>query len=186
MSERIYALLLRLFPSHFRKAYGEEALQLFRDRTRDEKGFFPRLQLWFDLFADLAISVPREYFYAEPELIAVSGQRLGGTPWFYIVGEQSPRPGALFLGAMLSLAALVTFSTLLGHGGTHRALRASARQLRRATAPPSSASTRPAPLAARDRNSPRGGQDETIASTSGHSATSATPFSAAQEERSRL
>jgi hypothetical protein len=103
MSERIYALLLRLFPSHFRKAYGEEALQLFRDRTRDEKGFFPRLQLWFDLFADLAISVPREYFYAEPELIAVSGQRLGGTPWFYIVGEQSPRPGALFLGAMLSL-----------------------------------------------------------------------------------
>jgi hypothetical protein len=182
MSERIYALLLRLFPSHFRKAYGEEALQLFRDRTRDEKGFFPRLQLWFDLFADLAISVPREYFYAEPELIAVSGQRLGGTPWFYIVGEQSPRPGALFLGAMLSLAALVTFSTLLGHGGSHRALRASARQLRRATAPPSSASTRPAPLAARDRNSPRGGQDETIASTSGHSATSATPFSAAQEK----
>jgi hypothetical protein len=157
-------LLWRLFPSHFRKAYGEEALQLFRDRTRDEKGFFLRLRLWFDLFTDLAISVPREYFYAEPELIAISGQRLGDTPLFYIVGDQSPRPGALFLGGMLSLAALVTFSSLLGHGGNHRALVAPARQPQRAAAPPSSASTRPAPQAARDTNSPSGGQDETTAS----------------------
>src|ERR1700722_3618813 len=141
MSEKIYALLLRLFPSHFRKAYGEEALQLFRDRTRDEKGLFRRLRLWFDLFADLAISVPRGYFYAEPELMAVSGQRLGGTPLFCIVGDQSPRPGALFLGGMLSLAALVTFSSLLGHGGNHRKLVSRARQPQDATAPPSSAST---------------------------------------------
>jgi hypothetical protein len=182
MSEKIYALLLRLFPSHFRKAYGEQARQLFRDRTRDEKGFFPKLRLWFDLFADLAISVPREYFYAEPELMAVSGQRLGATPLFSLVSEPSPRPGALFLGGMLSLAALVTFSTLLGHGGNRRALMASARQLQGATAPASSTSTRPAPLAARDRNSLSGGQDATNASTSGHSAASATPFSRAPEQ----
>ena len=38
MSEKIYAWLLRLYPSHFRKTYGEEALQLFRDRARDENG----------------------------------------------------------------------------------------------------------------------------------------------------
>jgi hypothetical protein len=38
MSEKIYALLVRLYPSHFREAYGEAALQLFRDRARDEKG----------------------------------------------------------------------------------------------------------------------------------------------------
>ncbi len=177
MSDKIYALLLRLFPSHFRKAYGEEALQLFRDRTRDEKGFFPRLRLWFDLLADLAISVPREHFYAEPELIAASVQRLGGTPSFYVLRDESPRPGALFLGGMLSLAALVTFSTLLSHGGNHRALHSPARQLQRAAAPPSSSSTHPAPHAAGDTG---GGGNEIIASTSGQSATTTVPSSPGQ------
>jgi hypothetical protein len=180
MSEKIYAFLLRLFPSHFRKTYGEEALLLFRDRTRDEKGFFPGLRLWFDLLADLAISVPRAYFYAEPELIAASGQRLGGAPSFYIVGDESPRPGALLLGSMLSLAALVTFSSLLSHGGKHRPLNTSARRFQRAAAPPSSASTRPAPQAARDTNSPSGGEDKIIAPTSAQSERTANPSSPAQ------
>src|SRR5580704_200122 len=173
MSEKIYALLLRLFPSHFRKAYGEEALQLFRDRARNEKGFFPRLRLWFDLLADLAISVPREYFYAEPELIVVSAQRLGGTPLFYIVGDKSLHPGALFLGGTLALAAMVTFSSLLSHGGNRRALNASARQFQRAATPP-------ARQAAGDTNSPGGGRDETFAPTSGQSAITANPSSPAQ------
>jgi len=183
MSEKIYALLLRLFPSHFGEAYGDEALQLFRDRTRDEKGFFPRFRLWFDLLADLAISVPREYFYAEPELLAASSQRLGGAPLFYVAGDESPRPGALFLGGMLALAALVTFSSLLSHGGNHRPPSSSARQFQRAAAPPSSPPTRPATQAAGDTNSPGGGGDKTIASTSGQSATPATPFSPAQAKQ---
>jgi len=50
MSEKLYAWLLRLYPSRFREDYGEEALRLFRDRARDERGFFPRLRLWLDLF----------------------------------------------------------------------------------------------------------------------------------------
>jgi hypothetical protein len=41
MSEKIYAWLLRLYPSHFRDRYGEEALQLFRDRAAHERGFCP-------------------------------------------------------------------------------------------------------------------------------------------------
>ncbi len=65
MSEKIYAWLLRLYPSQFREAYGSEALQLFRDRFRDETGFFRCLRLWFDLIVDLVISIPREYGYAE-------------------------------------------------------------------------------------------------------------------------
>jgi hypothetical protein len=84
MSEKIYALLLRLYPSHFREAYGEESLQLFRDRARDEKGFFLTLRLWLDLLADLAISVPREYGYVQPALVASSAQqRLAGVPAFH-------------------------------------------------------------------------------------------------------
>ncbi len=144
MSEKIYALLLRLFPSHFRKTYGNEALQLFRDRARDEKGFTSRIRLWLDLFADLAISLPREYFYAEPELLAASGRRLGGTPSFYFIGDESPRPGALLLGTVLSLTALLTFSSLLSHGGNHRPRVATAHQRQRAAAPPSSTSAHPA------------------------------------------
>jgi hypothetical protein len=159
MSEKIYALLLRFFPSHFRKEYGEESLRLFRDRARDEKGFTSCLRLWFDLLADLAISVPREYFYAEPELVAASGQRLAATPSFYFMGDESPRPGALFLGAVMSLAALVTFSTLLSQGGGHRPRSAPVRQL------PSS-TERPALQVAGDKNSLAAGESETLASTS--------------------
>jgi hypothetical protein len=46
MSEKIYTWLLRLYPCHFREAYGDAALQLFRDRWRDERGVFASLRLW--------------------------------------------------------------------------------------------------------------------------------------------
>src|SRR5260370_34598485 len=96
MSEKIYACLLRLFPSHFREAYGDEALQLFRDRARDEKGFFPRVLLWLDLLGDLAISVPRQYRYVRPALTGAAGQqRLGSAPAFFVHVDESPGPGAL-------------------------------------------------------------------------------------------
>jgi hypothetical protein len=182
MSEKVYALLLRLFPSRFREAYRDEALQLFRDRARDERGFLPRLRLWLDLLADLASAVPRQYFYAEPELLGAAGHRLGGTPSFYFLSDEAPRPGALFLGTMLSLAALLTFSSLLSRGGTHRPRTATARQDQRAAAPPSSAPARPGPQSAGGTNSPGGSKDEPVASTSGPSPRTATPFSAAQVE----
>src|SRR5437879_2537063 len=120
MSEKIYALLLRLYPSHFREAYADEALQLFRDRARDEKGFFPTLRLWLDLLADLAISVAREYGYVQPALVGASAQhRLVGVPAFHVLQGELPRPGALLFGSVLSLVGLSTFWTLLGHGAGH-------------------------------------------------------------------
>jgi hypothetical protein len=127
MSEKIYACLLRLFPSHFREAYGDEALQLFRDRARDEKGFFPRIGLWFDLLADLAVSVPRQYGYVRPAIIgAAVQQRLEGAPAFFVLVDESPGPVALIFGCALSMIALSLFSILLGHGGDRRPLSASA------------------------------------------------------------
>ena len=42
MSEKLYAFLLKLYPDHFRRTYGDEALRLVRDRARDEKGFLRR------------------------------------------------------------------------------------------------------------------------------------------------
>ena len=120
MSEKIYAWLLRLYPSHFREAYGNEALQLFRDRARDEKGFFPSLRLWLDLLADLVISIPREYGYVQPALVGASAQhRLDGVPAFYVLEGEWPGLGALLFGSVLSLMALSTFWILLGRAGTY-------------------------------------------------------------------
>ena len=129
MSEKIYACLLRLFPSHFREAYGDEALQLFRDRARNEKGFFSRVRLWLDLLADLAISIPRQYRYARPALTgAPVRQRLEGTPGFFVLVEESPGTGALIFGCALSMIALSLFSILLVHAGNRRPSSASAHQ----------------------------------------------------------
>lgn len=114
MSEKIYAWLLCLYPSHFREAHGEEALELLRDRARDEKGFFPSLRLWLDLLADLAISVPREYRCAQPV------QRLDGAPSFRLLEGESLRAGALFLGSILSVIALGGASALNSHAGNYR------------------------------------------------------------------
>ena len=84
MSERLYALLLRLFPKRFRDAYAEEALHLFRDRARDERGAKRHLRLWFDLLLDLAVSVPRIQF-RERRRVAVAAQQLEGVPGFHVL-----------------------------------------------------------------------------------------------------
>jgi hypothetical protein len=99
MSEKVYALLLRLYPADFLREYGEDALQLFRDRYQDETGFFVRLRLWWDLLSDLAVSVPGEYSGRE-------GVFAGGLPSFQILGNESPHPAALLVGALLTLASL--------------------------------------------------------------------------------
>ena len=109
MSEKLYAWLLRLYPVHFRKAYGDEALQLFRDRARDENGFFPRLRLWMDLLLDVTISIPREYLHVPSPRVAVSPwQRLYGVPSLFVLQDEALRPGALLSGGVLSAIALTT------------------------------------------------------------------------------
>jgi Peptidase family S41 len=163
MSEKFYALLLRLFPSRFRRSYGEDALQLFRDRARDESGFAPRLRLWFDLLADLLISVPREYLYAQPELLSAPAQQnLGGSPAFYVIDNAAPRPGALLFGAILSLAAIFTFSDLLQRGAHRPPFHFSAARSQRSAAPSSNA----APSTASQRAPSAAGQATSSASNS--------------------
>lgn len=101
MSEKLYLLLLRLYPDHFRRAYGDEALRLVRDRARDEKGFLSGLRLWLDLLVDLAISLPGEYSAAATTPI-VASQPANGYPSFQILTERSLNPALMFAGAMLS------------------------------------------------------------------------------------
>lgn len=118
MSEKIYSWLLRLYPFQFRELHGEEALQLFRDRARQEIGFSRRLHLWLDLFADLVISLPREYVRRQPVLMgATVNRRSDGLPSFFMLADELPRPEALFSGCVLTVIALTIFSILLGHVG---------------------------------------------------------------------
>jgi len=119
MSEKLYAWLLRLYPAHFREDYGEEALRLFRDRARDERGFFSRLRLWLDLFFDFTISLPREYFHVPaPRVAPLVPRRVYGFPALFVLEDASPRPSALAIGGLLSLVTLTTcWASLYGvHG----------------------------------------------------------------------
>ena len=110
MSEKIYAMLLRLYPSHFRKVYGDAALQLFRDRVRDEEGFFPRMRLWFDLLADFAFSVPQLHLAGRHALVpATVTPHSSGMPTFFVLDEESPAAWQILSGGVMSLSLLCVF-----------------------------------------------------------------------------
>lgn len=118
MSEKIYAWLLRLYPSSFQKAYGREALQLFRDRARDERGFLSGLRLWLDLLSDLAISIPRSYRTAPASLVASRAEhRTDGTPSFSILEDEALSLGSLLYGGVTSLLVYPSIFLLIAHGG---------------------------------------------------------------------
>jgi len=120
MSEKIYSWLLWLYPARFRSVYGQEALQLFRDRVRDEQGFFPRLRLWLDLLWDLAVSLPLEYRRAQRALVTASvPQALDGTPSFSFLPDNSPRATALLLGGVVSVLAISGCLTVLSYVINH-------------------------------------------------------------------
>jgi hypothetical protein len=120
MSEKLYALLLRLYPSQFRKEYGSEALRFFHDRLRDERGFIPRLRLWFDLLTDLCISIPQEYRRAPSAFGSARMQQSTGIPSFYLLESELPRPQMLLFATAFALAGLSSFGVLLSHTGENR------------------------------------------------------------------
>ena len=119
MSEKIYSpLLLRLYPSNFQKAYGEDALQLFRDRARDERGFLSGLRLWIDLLADLLISIPREHRAARTALAASRTQPcFDGTPSFRILEDEAPSFVSLVNGGVAAMVIYASLLLLARHAG---------------------------------------------------------------------
>lgn len=147
MSEKLYALLLRLYPADFRRVYGEEAMQLLRDRLRDEPGLFARLRLWLDLVADLAFSLPREHRAMRSGMEAAAAHRpSAGMPCFEVLERQPPRAAAVMIAATLSLGGTVAFFLLLNYAGIPPASSLS-RMVRRAHAQRAEGPT-PAPTAA--------------------------------------
>jgi hypothetical protein len=113
MSEWIYSCLLRLYPALFRETYGQEARQLFRDRLRDERGFWSRLGLWIDLFFDLVLSVPLAHGRNTRRLVTVVAPRLVGVPSFCVLEDDPLRPSAILLAGALAVAAVSGSSVLM-------------------------------------------------------------------------
>jgi hypothetical protein len=123
MSERIYAALLHVYPERFRAAYADDALQLFRDRSRHERGFLAQLRLWLDLLGDLIASASLEYRRAQPAFVASTAGFAGG-PNFLVLESASPRLGAQFCAGLLSLAAFIAILVAIGNGWNYRFLSA--------------------------------------------------------------
>lgn len=121
MSEKLYRQLLKLYPDHFRRIYGDEALRLVRDRIRSEKGFLAGLCLWMDLLRDLAISLPREYAQAPTRRILAS-QPLNGERSFPLLAERSLNPALLCLGATLSAVLFGVCAFVVAHNNRFPAL----------------------------------------------------------------
>jgi hypothetical protein len=117
MSEKIYACLLRLLPPSFRRRYQEEALQLLRDRFRDERGFYHRLRLILDLITDIVGALPQAYrnSYAEVAAAASLTPQFDGVPSFRILQKEPLRRGAIATAGILSVTALATFAFVMGH-----------------------------------------------------------------------
>ena len=118
MSERIYLLLLRLYPSQFRQTYGEEALQLFRDRMQDETGSFRRVRLWLDLLIDLGALHVRGYHEAAvvPAASSVQGGS-GRAPSFASLERSALEFRFVLWGGVLSLILCGAVLFALEHGG---------------------------------------------------------------------
>ena len=116
MSEKIFALLLRLYPAGFRRRYGEEATRLLRDRLNDERGFARRLRLWFDLLVDCATGLPQAYrnSYAMVNASPVP-HNVGGLPSFRVIEQEPLGPGSVAVGSVLAIAALAAFVFVMNH-----------------------------------------------------------------------
>ena len=115
MSEKIYARLLRLYPSRFRKEYEEEALQLIRDRLCDEVGFFKGARLWWDLVTDLLVGLPRAYqnSYAATGAMLFSPMPTGFRPLKSLDKEPLRRWIRFIVGGTVSLTAIAAFGFVL-------------------------------------------------------------------------
>ena len=114
MSEKMYACLLRLYPSAFTDRYQEEALQLYRDRRRDEPGMFHRCRLYCDLLIDVLIGLPQawrnSYAATSAPPLAVN---VDGVPSFRLLHKQPLRPTTILIGSALSLAAISAFGLMM-------------------------------------------------------------------------
>ena len=107
MFDRLCVLLLRCYPAEFRRAYGDDALRLIRDRARHERGAVLRTRLLIDLAMDL-FSTSVNWRAPAPAVLA----RIDGGPRFDFLEPHRPRPQAMLAGTLTSMLMLASFALL--------------------------------------------------------------------------
>jgi hypothetical protein len=119
MYEALYALLLRLYPERFRAEYGDEAMQLFRDRLHNEQGLFPRFRFWLDIIMDLGLSLVREHRLASQTgpMPAAIPSDASGAPHLYVLEQGLPSTKCLVAGFASSMVIFVVISFAAVSGG---------------------------------------------------------------------
>jgi hypothetical protein len=105
MFEAFCALLLRLYPAEFRRAYGREAVQLMKSRAQHERGVLLRIRLLMDLVIDLCATSGHGWQPAKP-LLPIAAR----TPRFGIIDVHGPGPKAFAAGTLASF--LIWLATL--------------------------------------------------------------------------
>ena len=60
--ERLFRLLLALYPATFRRRFGDEMIELFVVRQAAARGFRARVFLWAEIIADALRASARERF----------------------------------------------------------------------------------------------------------------------------
>ncbi len=112
MCEQVYMFLLRMLAPRFAAVFGSEAIQLVRDRCRNERGFLARLRLIRDLVADLTACAMRDGSYGRAKFEIHDSLIV-----FHQIEAGLPRAYALALGAALSVATVGAIPALVGLGG---------------------------------------------------------------------
>lgn len=107
---RLYGVLLRLYPPSFRKEYGPEMRDVFRQwRTAWQHRGRPRrsaVSFWAAVAFDLAKSVPREWFQVARERVGLRRAGSAAVPEPY----PPPYPAAALAGLAVFLLYLVTLA----------------------------------------------------------------------------
>ncbi len=121
-SERLYLLLLSLYPRQHRRAYGEQMAVHFRDQLREAycEGASGVARLWLRTLFDAALTIPAEHWVQIQEgWMNSTGRTLKPLPWWQIALIVLPGL-ALFLGYMVKQVLVTSvFLILLVALGIH-------------------------------------------------------------------
>ena len=120
MSEKMLALLLRLYPPAFRERYLHEAALLCRDRRRHETGIYRRLRLVCDLLIDFFIGLPIAW-QVSFSVVPVRSQapNAQSVPSFRLLYAEPLRPTSVLLGCVFSITAIGVFALVLRATALH-------------------------------------------------------------------
>ncbi len=121
MSEKIFTLLLRLYPAAFRTRYSEESLQLIRDRLRDETGFLARLASPSTSSPTRPLRYPAPIACPRPP--STQPPPLRARCPLSILEDQSMRPIAFVLASIIGISGFGGFAILLRYAGINHSSR---------------------------------------------------------------